>query len=47
MREDDLEAVGREWLRVVDLVKQAGIVDEHNHVRFRDSDRSVKGGVAD
>lgn len=45
MSEQDLERIGREWLRVVDLVKRDGIRDEHDHVRFRDSDLSVKGAA--
>lgn len=45
MPEQDLERIGREWLRVVDLVRRDGIRDEHDHVRFRDSDLSVKGAA--
>ena len=45
MREDELKDVGRQWLRVVELVRREGIGDEHNHVRFRDSDLSVKGAA--
>jgi hypothetical protein len=45
MTDKELERVGREWLRVVDLVRRDGILDEHNHVRFRDSDLSVKGAA--
>ena len=45
MREDELKAVGRQWLRVVELVRREGIADEHNHVRFRDSDLSIKGAA--
>lgn len=45
MPDQDLEAIGRQWLRVVELVKRDGIRDEHDHVRFRDSDLSVKGAA--
>src|SRR5262245_54669066 len=45
MTQKELEAIGREWLRVVDLAKRDGIRDEHDHVRFRDSDLSVKGAA--
>jgi hypothetical protein len=45
MKQEELEAIGRQWLALVDLVKQAGIDREHDHVRFRDSDLSVKGAA--
>lgn len=45
MPNKELEAIGHEWLRVVELVKRDGIRDEHDHVRFRDSDLSVKGAA--
>jgi len=37
--------MGRQWLRVVALARQEDIVAEHDHVRFRDSDLSIKGGA--
>ena len=43
--DEELASVGREWLRVVALAKQEGIAVEHDHVRFRDSDLSIKGGA--
>ena len=45
MQDTDLEAIGRQWLRVVELVKRDDCRDEHEHVRFRDSDLSVKGAA--
>jgi len=45
MKREELEAIGRQWLRVVDLAKRDGVRDEHDHVRFRDSDLSVKGAA--
>src|SRR5262245_351993 len=45
MKQEELEAIGRQWLRVVDLAKRDAIRDEHDHVRFRDSDLSVKGAA--
>jgi len=45
MKESDLETIGKEWLRVVDFVRREGIRDEHDHVRFRDSDLSVKAAA--
>ena len=45
MTDQELEAIGKEWLRVVDLAKKEDIVVEHDHVRFRDSDLSIKGGA--
>lgn len=43
--EEELAAIGRQWLRVVALAKKEDIVAEHDHVRFRDSDLSIKGGA--
>ena len=43
--DEELAAIGREWLRVVALARQEDIVVEHDHVRFRDSDLSIKGGA--
>jgi uncharacterized BrkB/YihY/UPF0761 family membrane protein len=45
MKDDELEGIGREWLRVVELVKRDGLSAEHDHVRFRDSDLSIKGAA--
>jgi hypothetical protein len=45
MREEELAAQGKDWLRVVALAKDAGILSEIEHVRFRDSDLSIKGGA--
>jgi hypothetical protein len=45
MTEEELQAIGRQWLRVVGLAKQERIVEEHDHVRFRDTDLSIKGGA--
>jgi hypothetical protein len=45
LTEDELANLGREWLRVVALAKKEDIVVEHDHVRFRDSDLSIKGGA--
>jgi hypothetical protein len=45
LTDDELATIGREWLRVVALAKQEDIVVEHDHVRFRDSDLSIKGGA--
>ncbi len=42
---EEVEAIGRRWLRVVDLVRKEGIAEEHDHVRFQDSDLSVKGAA--
>ncbi len=43
--DEELASIGRKWLRVIALVKQEDIVVEHDHVRFRDSDLSIKGGA--
>jgi hypothetical protein len=43
--DEELAAIGKQWLRVVHLAKQEGIAPEHDHVRFRDSDLSIKGGA--
>jgi hypothetical protein len=45
LTEEKLADLGREWLRVVDLVRKEGIAEEHEHVRFRDADLSTKGGA--
>jgi hypothetical protein len=45
LTEEELASIGREWLRVVALAKNEDIVAEHDHVRFRDSDLSIKGGA--
>ena len=45
LTEEELATIGREWLRVVALAKTEDILDEHDHVRFRDSDLSIKGGA--
>ena len=45
MQDKNLEAIGRQWLHVVELVKRDDCRDEHDHVRFRDSDLSVKGAA--
>lgn len=45
MTDEELARIGRDWLRVVALVKHDGIGAEHDHVRFRDSDLSVKGAA--
>jgi hypothetical protein len=42
--DEELATIGKEWLRVVDLAKSEGTIAEHDHVRFRDSDLSIKGG---
>jgi len=42
--DEELATIGKEWLRVVDLARSEGLVAEHDHVRFRDSDLSIKGG---
>jgi hypothetical protein len=42
--EEELATIGKEWLRVVDLAKTEELIAEHDHVRFRDSDLSIKGG---
>jgi hypothetical protein len=43
--DEDLADIGRQWLRVVALARDEGARDEHDHVRFRDSDLSIKGGA--
>jgi hypothetical protein len=43
--DEELATIGKEWLRVVDLAKKEGTIEEHDHVRFRDSDLSIKGGA--
>lgn len=43
--DEELADIGRQWLRVVALARQEDIVVEHDHVRFRDSDLSIKGGA--
>jgi hypothetical protein len=43
--EEELATLGRGWLRVVALAKTEDILHEHDHVRFRDSDLSIKGGA--
>src|SRR5262245_29506012 len=45
MTDEELAIIGRQWLRVVALAKDATIVDEHHHLRCRDSDLSIKGGA--
>ena len=45
LTDEELATIGREWLRVVALAKKEDIVAEHDHVRFRDSDLSIKGGA--
>jgi hypothetical protein len=45
LTDEELAAMGRQWLRVVALARQEDIVAEHDHVRFRDSDLSIKGGA--
>jgi hypothetical protein len=45
LTEEELAGIGRQWLRVVALAKREDIVVEHDHVRFRDSDLSIKGGA--
>ena len=42
--DEELASIGKEWLRVVDLAKTEELIAEHDHVRFRDSDLSIKGG---
>ena len=42
MRDEHLAEIGKDWLRVVELVRRDGIAEEHDHVRFRDQDLSVK-----
>jgi hypothetical protein len=43
--EEELARIGKERLRVVALAKSEDIIVEHDHVRFRDSDLSIKGGA--
>ena len=45
LTEEELANIGREWLRIVALAKNEDIVVEQDHVRFRDSDLSIKGGA--
>jgi hypothetical protein len=45
LNDEELANIGRQWLRVVALAKKEDIVVEHDHVRFRDSDLSIKGGA--
>ena len=45
LTDEELAAIGRQWLRVVALAREENIRDEHDHVRFRDSDLSIKGGA--
>jgi hypothetical protein len=45
MTEEQLADIGREWLRIVALARKEDICVEHDHVRFRDSDLSIKGGA--
>ena len=45
MTEEELATIGKEWLRVVALAKNENILAEHDHVRFRDLDLSIKGGA--
>jgi hypothetical protein len=45
LTDEELASIGREWLRVVALAKKDDVVVEHDHVRFRDSDLSIKGGA--
>lgn len=45
MREEELARIGKEWMRVASLANEEGIRDEHDHVRFRDQDLSVKGAA--
>lgn len=45
MSDEQLASIGREWLRVVDFVRRDDIAAEHDHVRFRDSDLSIKGAA--
>jgi hypothetical protein len=45
LKEEELAKIGKEWLRIVALAKSEDVVVEHDHVRFRDSDLSIKGGA--
>jgi hypothetical protein len=45
LTDEDLATIGRQWLRVVALARTEDILPEHDHVRFRDSDLSIKGGA--
>ena len=45
LTEDELAAIGKEWLRVVALAKNEDVAAEHDHVRFRDTDLSIKDGA--
>ncbi len=45
MKEEELAALGKDWLRVVGFAKAENILSEMEHVRFRDSDLSIKGGA--
>ena len=45
LTDEELANLGRQWLRVIALVKTEDIVAEHDHVRFRDLDLSIKGGA--
>jgi hypothetical protein len=45
LTDEELAVIGRQWLRVVALAREENIRDEHDHVRFRDSDLSIKGGA--
>jgi hypothetical protein len=45
LTEEELATIGKEWLKVVALAKNEDIVAEHDHVRFRDTDLSIKGGA--
>jgi hypothetical protein len=45
LTDEELATMGRRWLRVVALARREDIVAEHDHVRFRDSDLSIKGGA--
>jgi hypothetical protein len=45
LTDEELASIGKEWLRVVALAKNEDIVVEQDHVRFRDSDLSIKGGA--
>ena len=45
MKEEELATLGRHWLRVVAFAKAENILSEMEHVRFRDSDLSIKGGA--
>jgi hypothetical protein len=45
LTDEELASIGKEWLRIVALAKDENIVVEQDHVRFRDSDLSIKGGA--